>query len=329
MANPQIDPRVLQALAAGQDIGQFGYMPQSYQPGYWEGGDAGQWVNSGPAQTHLIQRLNGSQANVFDSNGNFLGMNSGDSDNMALAKFVMSALAMYGAGQGLSSLGGGAGGAEGLSGMDLAADGGANAIGGGGGSALGGAGAAGADMGGTEVLSGGAGDSALGTSGVSPFRAGEIASYSTNGSMASPAVQATGPGLLDQLGTWAKDNPGLVKLAGSALGAASSGDQNQSTTTNREPWGPAQPFLRGLLDQASTLSQQYQQNPFSPTQKQAYNNSFGLLNAANQMAPGLMSAMQANASGANAYSRANPTRPLTGSTAQFNFAPGLLMPFGS
>lgn len=110
MAQPTIDPRVLQALAAGQDIGQYGYTTSEHQPGQWQGGDAGSFVNSGPAQRLLVQGIDNSSANIFDEQGNFLGVNSGDSDGRALGKFITTALAMYAGGQ---ALGGGAGGASG------------------------------------------------------------------------------------------------------------------------------------------------------------------------------------------------------------------------
>jgi hypothetical protein len=117
----------------------------------------------------------------------------------------------------------------------------------------------------------------------------------------------------------------LGGLAGAALGAASSKDQEQSTS--RDPWKPAQPFLESLLNQGSALSQKYMDQPFSPQQQTAYNNFGGLLNTINQNAGGLLAGFGANASGANQYSRGRG--PLTGSSFDMaGFKPGALSFFG-
>jgi hypothetical protein len=171
------------------------------------------------------------------------------------------------------------------------------------------------------ATAGGLAGSTLGTTGVNPMRAGEIAGYSTNGALpSSAAVTAgtTGAGLLNGMDA----GKALATLAGTAAGVAGSKDQQQSTS--RDPWGPAQPFLQSLLDQGQQLQQQYRDQPFSDAQKTAYNNWGGLLNAANQGSIGLLQGMQANAGGQNAYDRLNPRKALTGSSPQFSWNPGLL-----
>lgn len=117
------------------------------------------------------------------------------------------------------------------------------------------------------------------------------------------------------------------RVLGAALGAYDSRDKQQAT--NRDPWGPAQPLLRGLLAQGADLAQQYQQQPFSQQQQTAYNNIGGLLNAINSGAGGLLSGMQANAGGQNNFDRNNPRRPLQpgGGLNLSGFAPGLLQFF--
>lgn len=323
MAQPQIDPRVLQALMSGQDIGQYGYMTSQYQPGQWEGGDGGSFVNSGPAQTHLIQGIDKNSANVFDSQGNYLGLNSGASDGQALTNFVLTALAMYAGGQ---ALGGGAG-------AGGAGAGGAGA--GAGGAGVGaGAGAGGSITGLTSAEI--AASNAAATSGL----AGNVAALApvnlgTAGAMAGGAVGAAGAaggtGGVAQAGTgtlgslMGLDYSTWAKLAGGVIGALTSGDQEQTSTQNKEPWGPAQQWIKDNIASGQALQKQYQAQPLSQAQQGAYGNMFGLLNSMNANSPAMYAGMNANSSGANNYDRNNPRRQLTGSTVQ---APtfGLLNP---
>lgn len=69
-------------------------------------------------------------------------------------------------------------------------------------------------------------------------------------------------------------------LIGGLLGASSSGNQTQ--TVNRDPWGPAQPYLLSNIDSASKLQNYYQQNPISSYQQRAYSNSFNGTDSARQ-----------------------------------------------
>lgn len=116
------------------------------------------------------------------------------------------------------------------------------------------------------------------------------------------------------------------QIAGAALGALSSKDQTQAT--NRDPWAPAQDFIKQQIGQGQQLANQYQQQPFSAAQQTGYNNLGGLLNAINGGAQGLLSGFSANASGANNYDRNNPRKLLTGSNFNLGgFNPGLLQFF--
>ncbi len=177
-----------------------------------------------------------------------------------------------------------------------------------------------------EIGAAGAGTAGLlgsspGTTGVNSMRAGEIANYATNGSLPASAATAAGTG-----GGFDPSNLLSAKNAAGLLGAVAgaAGAKDQTQTTSRDPWAPAQPFLKGLLDQGQALQKQYTDTPFSDTQKMAYGNQAGLLNAINQAAPGLLGGMQQNASGANNYDRMNPRKQLTGSNPQFSWNPGLL-----
>jgi hypothetical protein len=83
-------------------------------------------------------------------------------------------------------------------------------------------------------------------------------------------------------------DPTLLQLGGAALGALSSGDQEQKQTGTREPWGPAQDWIKSNITRGQELQKRYEQTPFSPQQATAYQNLYGTINAANQMAPGLL-----------------------------------------
>jgi pyruvate/2-oxoglutarate dehydrogenase complex dihydrolipoamide acyltransferase (E2) component len=80
----------------------------------------------------------------------------------------------------------------------------------------------------------------------------------------------------DDLLKLASDNKGLI---GAALGALGSGNSQTSTTANKDPWAPAQAWMKSNLGLGQALQAQYAANPFSQYQQQAYNNQSGLGNA--------------------------------------------------
>lgn len=90
-------------------------------------------------------------------------------------------------------------------------------------------------------------------------------------------------------GDWLKDNKTLVQLGGGLLGALAGKDT--TTSASKDPWGPAQPYLKDNLAQNAAMQEHYRLNPFSNEQKAAYQ---GLLdtNANNQANAPIM---QANA----------------------------------
>lgn len=81
----------------------------------------------------------------------------------------------------------------------------------------------------------------------------------------------------------------LGAIAGGLLGAAASGDTKTESTSQKDPWKPAQPYLLENLQTNSDLQKQYAANPFSNEQKTAYQNSFNNSdNFRNNVAPGLL-----------------------------------------
>lgn len=150
--------------------------------------------------------------------------------------------------------------------------------------------------------------------------------WSDAGSFTGDGFQTGGGGF-----DWSKLLNGrtLAALLGGTAGALDGKDKQQ--TTSRDPWAPAQPYLRGLLADGAQLYDQYKANPHSQAQQTAYGNYGGLLDAINSNAPGLLSGFAANASGANNYDRSNPRRQLTGGGAMdlSQWMPSLLGNFGT
>ncbi|MBK8105998.1 MAG: hypothetical protein IPK42_10655 [Betaproteobacteria bacterium] len=138
--------------------------------------------------------------------------------------------------------------------------------------------------------------------------------------LAAWTLQAPGAG-----GLLSGIDPTLLQLGGAALGAASSQDQEQTTTTKNEPWGPAQDWIKNNIAAGQALQQKYTDQPFSPGQQTAYGNLYGLLNSFNtEMLPGLLGNANAMSQGYDRYApketRSRPNFGAVGST----WAPGLL-----
>lgn len=360
MAQPgNLSPEVIAALLAGNDPtgqGLWGTSQMRYTTpdvdGSWGGLEGARQV--GTPEQIFVQTLDKNASNIWDANGNYLGVNSGPTDSQGLTNFVLAALAMYAGGQGLAGMTGGAEAAAGAgAGMEGAAAGG-EMLAGGAGVGTGGATialtpaeiAAGvvaptsaevmATMPALGAAGGATAGSLAGASSASPYTTAAADSSAANSSLGLGANSGSVPAsvnLTNAGGTMETgaskfmglDNSTWAKLAGAAFGAATSGDQNQQSSQTREPWGPAQDWIKQNIASGQALQQQYQAQPFSPLQQQAYTNQFGLLNNINANAGQLFAGMNANSSGANAYDRNNPRRQLTGSTVQ---APtfGLLNP---
>lgn len=84
------------------------------------------------------------------------------------------------------------------------------------------------------------------------------------------AAAAGGGGFLDSVGSFAKDNPTLMKIGGAAIGALSAKDTQTSASQSKDPWLPAQKYLLDNLDTNSKMQEYYRQNPFSNEQKTSY-----------------------------------------------------------
>lgn len=145
-----------------------------------------------------------------------------------------------------------------------------------------------------------------GALGMDPFSAqsllgGSGALSSTAGGLnfLGGGVGGSGSSAASGITQFLKDNKTAL---GGLLGAAAGG-QDQTVSSNKDPWGPAQPYLRGLLDVGSKMYGDRIDNPLTEQQKQAYGNLLGIVNGANSAAPSLFAGMTANASGANNYQR--------------------------
>lgn len=80
-----------------------------------------------------------------------------------------------------------------------------------------------------------------------------------------------------------------ASVAGAAVGGMMSGGGGGGGEVNKAPWGPAQKPLQNSLNTGQGLEAYYQQNPFNPMQRVAYQNLFGDLdNFRNVMAPEAM-----------------------------------------
>lgn len=101
----------------------------------------------------------------------------------------------------------------------------------------------------------------------------------------------------------------LITAGASILGGLlGSKNKGSTTTAKQEPWGPAQQYLIDNLATNKQLQDWYQQNPFNPQQKQAYQNLYADQdNFRGNVAPGLMQFAN-NMMGSN-YQRQAPARP--------------------
>lgn len=327
--NTTIDPDTLAKLQAARAANPTGQI-------YGGETDAGVWYTQDPSWTvgeYTIDK-NGSISKslqretwgqdveaVYDDQGRLISTSSGDSTALGLAKFGLLSLGAYGgvnaADSALTAMstapttgaatGGmtngaflGEGVASGVPAWDAAAIN--SAVG------SGQLGAAGSYLG--QTMSGGTGLETIGNA------------LGGSGSALGSGTSALVNGAKDVMGSGGLNWGGVL---GAAAGALDSRDQEQKQS--RDPWEPAQGFLKQQIGQGQDLSNRYQANPFSADQMAAYNNQFGLLNAINQNAGGLLGGFNANASGANQFVRGQPQR-LQGSTFNLGgYTPGLLTGF--
>jgi hypothetical protein len=354
----QIDPKIIEAIMSGQSVpGYFSNRTQGYwRDGTGDGGNMTDYFQPDGADTWTIsQPMGNNMVAEWLGDGSFRGINQDTSADHSNGQTIVQALilaaagaAAYGAGAGAAPAAteAGAGGWADWATSELAgaasnpttaaqlnawsagsalpyAGGGAGGLASG--AASGGAsGTNWADWAANEVA--GASTNPATASQLNAWAANSSLPFAGQSGLMSQATQAatnsTQKGLLDKVTEWASNPSNLARLGLAAAAAADSKDRQQ--VTQQEPWGPAQPFLKGLIGDTADLWSKYRDQPMSDLQRQAYGNQFGLLNAMNGMAPGLLSGMNANSSGANNYDRTNPRRSLVGNTAQLQWAPGLL-----
>ncbi len=81
----------------------------------------------------------------------------------------------------------------------------------------------------------------------------------------------------------------LGNVAGAVVGGLMGGDDEQTQTQNRDPWAPAQPWLKQNLQTGQNLQGYYEQNPFNSIQQTAYQNmASDMDNYRSNINPGLM-----------------------------------------
>lgn len=309
---PKLTPEQIAQIIAGNG-GQGWNYRQSGQ-GLMGIGDGSDGTMTPYDQSFSYRDQNTGIFDNYGADGTYLN-SGGDSNKFSAADYLKFAALVSGVGAlngGLAGLGGAASGTTAASaapGSWLSAVPGMNALDIAAAGAPGGAAAANLAL--PEILAGtgaaAAGGGALGTAAAGAAKGG-ITEAITNG--ASAVNKALGGN--------------LGGLLGAGVGALSSQDQ----TSSKDPWAPAQDWIKSNISQGQKLQDQYTAQPFNDAQKTQYNNIGGLLNTINQMSPAMFQNMGYNASGQNQFSRANPTRSLLGNDAMktpgLNYNPGLL-----
>lgn len=134
---------------------------------------------------------------------------------------------------------------------------------------------------------------ALGATGLLAAGAGATGGAAAAGSLA-PSLGTTAAGAgsmtLTDILKGAKDYAPLIGAVGGAL---ASGDTKTTTSADKSPWGPAQAWMLANLARGQALQKQYADSPFSPFQKQAYNNQAQLGNQFRGMVNGMVPQMNA------------------------------------
>lgn len=137
-------------------------------------------------------------------------------------------------------------------------------------------------------------EAALGFSGIGGGTGGSagIGSGTALGGGGASAGSGGLGGIWDKATNYISDPSNLMKIGGTILGAgagaAASGDKTTSTSSNRDPWGPAQPYLLDNLKTNAAAQEYYRQNPFSDLQKQQYQGLFNNLATNQANVPGLL-----------------------------------------
>lgn len=113
------------------------------------------------------------------------------------------------------------------------------------------------------------------------------------------------------------------QIAGAAIGGLLGGDGGGSQqTASKEPWAPAQQWLKDLISQGQGLQGYYQSNPFNQLQQSAYSNIANDGEGYRQtILPSLLGFANTLTSGQNSYDRRNPFAKPMGFTFPTNITP--------
>lgn len=313
---------VLAQLLAGQEVPGWStaYSPKTI----YQGGDAGDYYIPNVGYTEGPQAFQYKDPtkewySTYDPSGAL--MSEGNGNNKMTTKDYLTYLALVVGAGALGGAGGAAAGGAEAGGMTAAEAWGSGAGLGGdtlsamgttGGNGLLGAGSAGGGMTAAEAWGSGAGlggdtlsagGANLGAGGYTSAAGGAAGAGGGAGggglweaakSVVSPAVSALTSGNGSTLGG----------LLGAGLGALSSKDQTTSGT--KDPWAPAQDFIKQQIAQGQSLSNQYQANQFSDAQKTAYGNLASIINGANANAPNMSDFINRQMSGGTAYDPRDP-----------------------
>lgn len=108
------------------------------------------------------------------------------------------------------------------------------------------------------------------------------------------------------------NTPSIWNIGGALLGGLLGGSNStKAETATKDPYAPAVPWINQNITSGMNLQQQYQAQPLSMGQIQAYANSQGLTQGFRSQVPDLVNQMNGMAQ----FDRSNPTQRAT----QFNF----------
>src|SRR6195256_2917575 len=102
--------------------------------------------------------------------------------------------------------------------------------------------------------------------------------------------------------TWAAVGGAAVGVVGNYLmsdSGSKSGGGAGTTTTDKSPWLPLQPWITNNAQQGQALQAKYAAQPFSPQQTAAYQNAFNQGDYMRNLVPSLLGQMQGQQVGFN------------------------------
>lgn len=99
----------------------------------------------------------------------------------------------------------------------------------------------------------------------------------------------------------------LAPIAGAVVGGLMGGGESGGQQVSKDPWGPTQEPLKGVISDAEALRQYQLRNPYNSLQMTGYQNMFGDLDAYRGQNNGLM--QFANRMMGTNYQRGMPSQP--------------------